>query len=345
MVHLRRRNLELRFWHEFRIARGAASAATTLLVELEHCNLIGRGEAIPVETYGQGAAAVGDTLDRLAARLAEADPSCVESLMLDLLDEFRGQESALCAVDGALWDLAGQLAGQPVWRLFGLDAERAGLTCMTLGMADLPTMLAKADEAAEFPILKVKCGGPQDLDILRALRDHTGKRFWIDANEGWSVDQAASLAAEVAALGVEMIEQPVARDDLDGLARVREVSPIPVVVDESCLTAADVPRLAGVVDGVNVKLHKCGGLTAARHLIATARACGLRVMTGCFCASSVAMTQAAQIAPLVDWSDLDGHLLVANDPFRGYTAPGGRITLPHEPGLGLAVREAEPAKG
>jgi len=332
------RRLELTYRHEFRIARGGSNTTTSLLVEIAQDGLVGRGEGVPVRYYGW-------TLDRMeaavAAMAAGLEPSAltrVDSVAADLLTAHGDQPSAVAAVEGALWDLAAQRLGVPLATMLGIDTRSLGLTSFTIGLADREVMLAKADEAAEYPILKVKCGGADDLAKVRALREATGKRLWVDANGGWEVAQAADLSAELATLGVELIEQPVPREDLAGLAAVRAVSPLPIVADESCHGAADVIRLKDVVDGVNLKLDKVGGLAAARRAIHTARACGLKLMLGCFGASSVALTLAGQLAPLVDWCDLDGHLLVADDPFVGLIAPNGQMALPAGPGLGLQPR-------
>jgi L-alanine-DL-glutamate epimerase-like enolase superfamily enzyme len=339
-MQLTQRRLTLHYHHEFRIARGGSHTADTLLVEIEHDGRVGRGEGIPIGYLGWTLDSMSDAVSAMGELLAGRDPAHVDALSEDLLAAFPDQRSAVCAVTGALWDLHGQAVGRPVHELLGLDPGRCGLTSFTIGLASREAMLAKADEAEQYPILKVKCGGPGDLDNVRALAEHTGKPMWVDANCGWSVDQAADIAGRLAELGVAVIEQPVPAGDGDAerLARVREVSPLPVLADESCPTVADVPRLCGAVDGVNVKLDKVGGLSAGLRAIHAARACGMSIMLGCFGASSVSLTAAAQLTPLVDYPDLDGHLLVADDPFRGMIAPNGRITLPQTPGLGLERR-------
>jgi len=336
-ITLATRRLRLRYHHEFRISRGGESETTTILVELLDGPFAGYGEAIPFRYLGWDEESIERALAEMAPRLAHADPSHVSHLSDELLAAWPDQRGAVAAVVGALWDLHGQRLGQPVWRLLGLDAGRCGLTDFTLGLADRATLLAKADEAAQYPILKIKCGGPADLDNVRALAEHTGKRFYVDANGGWSVAQAADLAGELARLGVEMIEQPVPAGDGDAeaLAAVKAVSPLPIVADESLQRLSDVPRLVGAVDGVNIKLEKVGGLSAGLATLHAARACGLKVMLGGFGCSSVAVTTVAQLAPLADWKDLDGALLIANDPFTGLTAPEGRIRLPDGPGLGV----------
>ncbi len=333
-MKMQTRTLDLRYYHEFRISRGGSPGTTTVLVELSADGCLGRGEGVPVRFYGWPQDAL---LARLGALADGAEDSC--AWFDDALAGLADLPPARFALETAWFDLQAQRAGQTLRRWLGLPDGEPGLTSFTIGLASLDEMLAKAAEAAEYPVLKVKCGGPDDLAAVRALREATGKRLWVDANGGWLPEQGAELSGRLAELGVELIEQPVPRQDLDGLAQVTASSPIPVVADESCHTAADIPELVGRVDGVNLKLDKSGGLGPGQALIDAARAAGLRVMIGCFCASSVSLTAAAQLAGQADWCDLDGHLLVANDPFVGLVAPGGRMKLPDGPGLGVRPRD------
>lgn len=330
--------LELTYHHPFRIARGGSTTTTSILVTLTHQGLTGRGEGVPVRYYGWTADRVVAAAEALGGLLADREPAQVSSLYPELLAVAGDQMPAVSAVDMALWDLHAQQLGSPLYRVLGLNPKQAGLTSFTIGLAPLDEMLAKVDEAAQYPILKVKCGQPGDLETLAAIRQRTDQRLWVDANAGWGAPEAIELTSRLADLGVELVEQPVAADDLDGLAEVTAASPIPVVADESCRVAADVLRLTGKVHGVNVKLDKAGGISGSLQLIQTARAAGLKVMCGCMAASSVALTAAAHLAPLVDWCDLDGHLLLADDPFCGMTAPAGKILLPESSGLGIRSR-------
>jgi L-alanine-DL-glutamate epimerase-like enolase superfamily enzyme len=199
-------------------------------------------------------------------------------------------------------------------------------------------MRAKVREAEQYPILKVKLGTDHDEEILRTIRDATDKPVRVDANAGWTVARAKEMIPRLEEFGVEFLEQPLVADDLDGLAEVRRVASahhIPVVVDESCLVAADIPKLAGRVDGINIKLAKCGSLREALRMIATARAHGMLVMVGCMIETSLGITAAAHFTPLVDAADLDGAALTVDDPFTGATIERGQIRLPTEPGLGV----------
>ena len=336
-MNMRVRVLDLRYHHEFRISRGSSPGTSTVLVELSEDEACGRGEGVPVRFYGWPQDLVVARLSALAAELnrqSGVNGDWFDQALAGLADV----PPARHALEAAWFDLQAQQAGQSLRTWLGLPDGEPGLTSFTIGLASLDEMLAKASEAEEYPVLKIKCGSKDDLVAVRALREATGKRLWVDANGGWRSEEGAELSGALAELGVEMIEQPTAMDDLDGLAQVTAASPIPVIADESCHTAADIPKLVGRVDGVNLKLDKAGGLGPGLELIRAAKAAGLRQMIGCFCASSVAITYAAQLANQAEWCDLDGALLVADDPFRGMTAPGGVMRLPDGPGIGITTR-------
>jgi L-alanine-DL-glutamate epimerase-like enolase superfamily enzyme len=248
----------------------------------------------------------------------------------------RGNGSAKSAVSAALHDLAGKRLGVPLYRLWGLDPAGAPTSSFTIAIADDAELRCKVREAEAYPILKVKLGTDRDEDILRAVREEApSKRLRVDANAAWSAKRALRMIELLTDFGVEFVEQPLPAHDLDGMRFVRERSPLPIIADESCLVATDVPRLAGVADGINVKLSKCGGLREALKMIAVARAHGLLVMVGCMIETSLGITAAAHMAPLVDFADLDGAALLADDPFRGASIEGGVITIPDAPGLGV----------
>jgi L-alanine-DL-glutamate epimerase-like enolase superfamily enzyme len=222
-----------------------------------------------------------------------------------------------------------------VWKLLGLDRAKAPLSCVTLGMAEPAEMLAKLETVKTFPAIKVKLGGPGDVENLRRVRANYDGRIQVDANAAWDAASAVRVLHEIAPLRIELVEQPVAREDLDGLAFVRARSPIPVFADESCHHLADIARLAGRVDGVNLKLMKTGGIREALRMIHAARAHGMQVMLGSMVESSLALSAAAQLAPLADYLDLDGHWLIADDPFAGAPGERGVIALSDAPGLGV----------
>jgi len=249
--------------------------------------------------------------------------------------------SARAALSAALHDLVGKSLGQPLWRLWGLDPGKAPLSSFTIGLDTTEKIRDKVREAKAYPILKIKLGTDRDEEILKTIRDATDKPIRVDANAGWDVPRAKQMIPKLKEFGVEFLEQPLVSEDLDGLVEVRRVAAkhhIPIVVDESCLVAADIPRLAGRVDGINIKLAKCGSLREALRMIATARAHGMLVMVGCMIETSLGITAAAHFTPLVDAADLDGAALTVDDPFTGATIEQGQIRLPKEPGLGVKKR-------
>ncbi len=329
----RRQELILR--HTFTIARSSISAKQTLVVELEHDGLVGLGEAVPTSYYGQTLQSAEAAFAGMTDLLGD-DPFQIEPILARCLDRFDDQRSAVAALDGALHDWVGKKLGVPVWRLLGLDAATAPTSSFTIGIDDPATIEAKTAEAAEYPILKVKVGTDADEQILSAVRRAApGKTLRVDANCGWSVDDAVARIRGLEPFDVEFVEQPIAPGDNDTLRAVRQDSPLPIVADESSVRPADVVGLAGCVDGINIKLCKCGGIRQALRMIHLARACDLKIMLGCMIESSLGIAQAAHLAPLVDWIDLDGHLLIANDPFSGIGGEGGRLTLTDRPGLGV----------
>ncbi len=329
--------LDLPLRHPFRISRGVQERARSLLVTVEADGVTGIGEAAPDSSgfYGEKVETMLAALPYLAERLP-GDPLLREDALAAMDAALRHGHGALkSALDMALWDYAGERAGMPVYRLLGLDPERAPLTSFTIGIDTPGAMARRAREASEFPILKIKVGTEQDVERVRAIRDVTAATLRVDANAAWAPKEALRRIEQLAPLGIEFVEQPVAADDLAGQRFVRERSPLPIIADESCVTLADVPHVADCCDGINIKLAKCGGITNALKLIAAARAHGLKVMLGCMVSSSLAITAAAQISPLVDYTDLDGALLISDDPFAGVRVERGRLILPEAPGLGV----------
>jgi L-alanine-DL-glutamate epimerase-like enolase superfamily enzyme len=223
----------------------------------------------------------------------------------------------------------------PVWRLLGL-ARRAPVTSYTLGLDTLEGTRDRARRARRFKALKVKVGGAEDLARLEAVRSESRAPLRVDANEGWTLEGARELVPALVELGVELIEQPFPADDLESFRALREVRPRPpVIVDEGCQDLSDVAGVAGYADGINVKLAKSGGLREALRMVHAGRALGLGVMIGCMVESQLGVAPAAQIASLADWVDLDGHLLLADEPFRGLQLEDGRVLPSHGPGLGV----------
>jgi L-alanine-DL-glutamate epimerase-like enolase superfamily enzyme len=330
--------LELRTKHPFIIARGGQSDYRTAWVRLaDQDGHEGWGEAAPSKFYGETADSVTAALEFYGSALPE-DPFNLEDAEGRWATMLRGNAAARAALSAALHDLVGKRLGIPLYRLWGLDPCKAPKSTFTIGLDTPDRIKAKVREAEQFPILKVKLGTDRDLEILRAIREATDKEIRVDANCGWTVKGAIRMLPLLSEFGVTVLEQPLPPEDLDGLAVITAQSDIPVIADESCKTVADIPPLVGKVDGINIKLAKCGGLREALRMIAVARAHGLMVMVGCMIESSLGITAAAHFTPLVDLVDLDGAALLANDPFVGAHIDGGQVTLPSAPGLGVRRR-------
>ena len=327
--------------HPFVIARGGASEHRLIRVRVAASDGVeGWGEAAPNRFYGETPDTAIAALGRLAPIVERCDPWALENVEAELNAALRFNGSVKSALSAALHDLAGKRLGVPLYKLWGLDPARAPLSSFTIAIAATDDELRqRVDQAAEYPVLKIKLGTDRDERIIRTVRAAApNKILRVDANAAWSPKRALAMIDLLAECGVEYVEQPVAAHDLDGLRFVRERSALPVIADESCVVATDVARLAGSVDGINIKLSKCGGLRQALAMIATARAHGLSVMAGCMIETSLGITAAAHFAPLLDYADFDGAALLADDPYRGATIRGGRIQIPDEPGLG--VRQA-----
>jgi L-Ala-D/L-Glu epimerase len=281
-------------------------------------------------------------LDRLAPMLATANAWSLDAIEAEMHRTIRHNAAARSAVSAALHDLAAKRLGVPLYRMLGLDAATAPRSSYTIPItADDDALRRALDDAASYPILKVKLGGPRDAETIAGVRASApDKVLRVDANAAWAPKHALHMIDVLLDYDVEFIEQPVAAHDLDGLRFVRERSPLPIIADESCVVATDIPRLAGAVDGINLKLAKCGGIREALRIIATARAHDMSVMVGCMVESSLGITAAAHLAPLLDFADLDGAALLANDPFAGAAIAGGTIRLPEAPGLGVTRRSA-----
>jgi L-alanine-DL-glutamate epimerase-like enolase superfamily enzyme len=338
-MRLRHEPLDLETTFEFRIAVGASHGHANTLVRIEHDGIEGLGEASPSHYYGESRPLVEAAFAIWAPCLGD-DPFALDAIERRMRAALSGQGAARAAIEMALHDWIGKKLGQPVWRLLGLDRSRTPLSCVTLGMASPEEMQRKLETVVDFPMLKVKLGAPGDVENLRRIRAGYRGRIRVDANTAWSASDAVRVLREIEPLDIDLVEQPVAREDLDGLRWVRERSPIPVFADESCHHLGDIANLAGRVDGVNLKIMKTGGIREMQRMIHAARAHGMQVMLGSMVESSLALSAAAQLAPLVDYLDLDGHWLLKSDPFEGAPGERGRIVLSDRPGLGVI-----PARG
>jgi L-alanine-DL-glutamate epimerase-like enolase superfamily enzyme len=331
----------LRTKYPFTIARAGHAERYAVWVRLtDGDGITGWGEAAPSQYYGETHETVCTALEVYRAVLETAgSPLAIQEIEYACEREMRGNASARAAISAALYDLLGKRLGLPVCKLLGIDPGRAPISSFTIGIDELDVVRRKVEEATEYPILKIKVGTEHDEAILSIIREVApDARIRVDANTAWHPKQAVGRIKQLQDFDLEFVEQPVAAHDIDGMRFVRERSPLPIIADESCKTSHDIPRLAGAVDGINIKLAKCGGISEALRMIHTARAHNMQVMLGCMVESSLGVAAAAQLAPLVDYADLDGAALLAEDPFTGFSIAGGRIHLSAGPGLGVARR-------
>jgi L-alanine-DL-glutamate epimerase-like enolase superfamily enzyme len=308
----------------------------TIFVEYSRDGLTGVGEGAPIIRYHESAETARTAIEQVAPYLQSADPAAFTPLLEELFRRIPGEFAAKAAMDIAILDWVAQRLGIPLCRLFGLDPQSTPLTTFSIGIDTAEVVRRKVEEAAAFPILKVKVGLQNDEEVIGAVRSVTDKPLRCDANEGFrSKEEAVDKILWLQSQGVELIEQPLPAANLADMNWIRERVHIPIIADEACLHPADISKLAPHFDGVNVKVDKCGGLLEAWRMISLARALGLKVMLGCMVSSSVAITAAAHLSPLVDYADLDGNLLIANDPYRGVEVRQGKLVLPDAPGLGV----------
>jgi L-alanine-DL-glutamate epimerase-like enolase superfamily enzyme len=329
--------------HPFVIARGGSSEWRTVWVRLvDDDGFEGWGEAAPSRFYGETSDTVLAALDRLRPIIEAANSADIEQTETAMVQALRFNAAARCAVSAALHDLQGKRLGVPLWKLWGLTPAASPRSSFTIAIAADDAMLrdrVREAVAAGYPILKVKLGSDRDRRIIQLVRDEAPNAILrVDANAAWTPKHTLLMAPLLQELCVEFIEQPLPPQDLDGMRFVRERCALPIVADESCLVASDVAKLVGVVDGVNLKLAKCGSLREALRIIHTARAHGMLVMAGCMIETSLGITAAAHLAPLLDCVDLDGAALLRDDPFSGATITHGVVTLPTAPGLGVTRR-------
>jgi len=326
--------LTLKTRYVFAISRGGSDTFGGAIVRIEHEGLVGIGEAAPSPFYGENQSSVLAALGSLKAEIPE-DPFLIEEAGERMEKKLRRNPAAKAAIDLALHDLVCQKLGVPLYRFLGLSPENSLSTSLTIGIDEIEVMKKKALEASEFPILKIKVGTDKDEAVLDAIRSVTDKTLRVDANCAWTPREAVRKISGLEKFGIEFVEQPVPPGDPEGLRFVRENVSLPIIADESVETSADIPRLAGAVDGINIKLMKCGGLREALKMIHVARSMGMKVMLGCMVESAVGITAAAHLSPAADYADLDGNILLAKDPFSGVKTRNGKLMLPSRPGLGV----------
>ncbi len=331
---------ELRMQHVWRISRDQATAKMNVFIRLEHDGVTGFGEVAPNIRYNETTESSIEFLEKARPVLESANPWHFQDLLWQVHALDAEQNAAKAAIDMAVLDWIGKKLGVPLYRFFGLDAGKTPVTSFSIGIDTPQKIKEKIREAEGYPILKIKLGSEDDERIMQAVREATDRTVRVDANEGWPDPHLALEKIHwLAQLNVEFVEQPIPAGRLEGVAWLRERAPLPIVADEDVHLARDIPALAHAYDGINIKIMKSGGLLEALRMIHTARAHGLSIMLGCMIESSLAITAAAHLSPLVDWADLDGNLLLANDPFVGAGVQDGKLTLPDGPGLGVRIRE------
>lgn len=328
--------VKLNLIHPFTIARSTRTHYDSIILILEHNGITAYGEAVPTTRYDEDAEKVNTALASVdfesepfndPFKLEDIDSACRENSLMT--------PSAIAAMNIAYWDMQGKLLGQPLYRLWGLNPLKSLISTFTIGIDEIDVIKQKVREAEIYPILKVKQGLDNDREIISAIRELTDKPIRVDANEGWTKEEALEKIEWLSGQNVEFVEQPLPADKLDESAWLKERSPLPIVADENCMTKEDIPKIAHAFDGINIKLMKCGGPTEALKMIHTARSFGLKIMLGCMCESSIAIGAAAHLSPLADWADLDGNLLLSNDPYRGIDVKEGKLLLPDKPGIGV----------
>ncbi|MGA2135197.1 MAG: dipeptide epimerase [Bryobacteraceae bacterium] len=326
----------LKLRHTWTTTMSSSDYRDTLHVAYSRDGVTGHGEGAPIVRYRENAEGAQRGVESVRDFLTSADPWQFDKLMQQVFARVEGEWAGKAAIDIAVMDWIGQKLGVPLYRYFGLDARDTPVTTFSIGIDNPEVTRQKVREAADFPVLKIKVGLDTDEATIAAVRSATDKPLRVDANEGWTDKEVAVRKINwLATQGVEFVEQPMPADRLEDMHWVHERAHVPLIADEACRHASDIPKLAGAFDGVNVKLDKAGGILEAYRMIQVAKALGLKTMLGCMVSSSVSVTAAAHLSPLVNYADLDGNLLIANDPFTGVLVEKGKLILPNRPGLGL----------
>jgi L-alanine-DL-glutamate epimerase-like enolase superfamily enzyme len=326
---------DLKLRYAWGLSRGTWTVRTNAFVKIEKDGVVGLGEAAPIARYNETAQSAAAFIEQ-ARPVLDRDLRDYAVRLAEIEAAGPGEHAAKAALDMAMLDWNARALGVPLWRFLGLGKDKAVTTTYTIGIDEVPVMQQKTREAAAFGVFKIKVGTPDDRKIIEGMREVTDKPLRADANEGWKTkEQALEMIEWMAPRGVELIEQPLPAAQLEDYAWLKERSPIPVFADESLIEPSDLPRIAPYFHGVNVKLMKCGGVQEAVRLAAMARNLGLKLMIGCMIESSLGISAGAAVASLFDHADLDGALLISNDPFRGVQVAGDRLVLGDGPGLGV----------
>ncbi len=328
--------LRLKLRHTWTTTMSSSEYRDTLHLRLTSGGVTGIGEGAPIVRYHEDAVGAQKAIDSIRSQITACQPWHFDRLMAKVSQSLDGQFAAQAALDIALMDWAGKKLDVPLYRLFGLDPAGTPLTTFSIGIDTPEITRQKVREAEAFPVLKIKVGLSTDEPTIEAVRSVTKKPLRVDANEGWKdKEEAVRKINWLESQGVEFVEQPMPAEMLEETRWVRRRVHIPIIADEACLNVRAIPRLIDAYDGVNVKLDKLGGIQESARALHLARSFGMKTMLGCMVSSSVSVTAAAHLSPLVDYADLDGNLLIANDPYRGVTVENGKLVLPSGPGLGL----------
>jgi len=335
-MHLKILVKQLPLKHTFTIAHQSRDVQDTVIVQLEDGEYFGLGECTTNPFYGITSENIILSLENMREVLALRQWENPEALWQMGKEIFKNNPFAQSALDIAAWDLFAKKQGKKLYELLNLDPKNIPTTNFTIGIASIEKMVAKMKEV-EWPIYKIKLGTEHDLEIIRELRKHTKAVFRIDANCAWTADQAIAYAEELAQLGVEFMEQPLAKDDLAGMEEVFQYSKLPVIADESCIIESDVKKCSGLFHGINVKLPKAGGITPAMRMLREAKSLGMKTMVGCMTESSVGISAIAHIAPLLDYVDMDGAMLLSKDIAQGVVIEPNGVTFPSGNGIGAVL--------
>jgi L-alanine-DL-glutamate epimerase-like enolase superfamily enzyme len=331
--------------HTWTTTMSSSQYRDTLHTSYTRGGITGHGEGAPIVRYHEDAASAQKAVESVRDLVTKADPMQFNKVMAQVFQAIPGEWAGKAAIDIALMDWVGKKLRIPLYEVFGLDPKDAPVTTFSIGIDTPEITKQKTREAEPYPVLKVKVGLATDEPTIEAVRSVTRKPLRVDANEGWtSKEEAVRKINWLETQGVEFIEQPLPAAQLEDMKYIRARVHMPIFADEACQRASDIPKLKEYFDGVNIKLDKSGGVLEAYKMIQVARSLGMKVMLGCMISSSVTVTAAAHLSPLVDYADLDGNLLISNDPYWGVRVEQGKLVLPKGPGLGLTAVAAKAAK-
>ena len=335
-LHIRYRQSNLKFRYPFTISKGTKTHQPALLVELQFNGISGYGEAPAISYYNIPVEKMISDIENKKRFIEQFSFTHPDRYWHYLHHLFPGNPFLVAALDIAAWDIYGKLLQKPLYRIWDTDIAAAPLTDYTIGIDTIEKMIAKMQEKP-WPVYKIKLGTKEDIPIMEALRKNSTAAFRVDANAGWSLEEALEILPVLKDLGVELVEQPLAKDNREGRKILYETSPLPLIADESCVSESDVQKCNGSFHGINIKLTKCSGITPALRMIKEARSAGMKIMLGCMNESTIGSAAIVQLAPQADYLDADGPLLLEEDTATGLQYDHGRISIASSPGLGITT--------